>query len=161
MMGIQDIVGIIEAVYREPYQIGEGGIEMDYQQFRPTPRTDEQIAERDVSIEECIATEMLRTDHDTFGVYLWAEQYVQAVIGDRNFAQPLPTDIIQRMESVEDPTTRDNGLARLYLADAVVRHRLTGFSGGTATTDLGFGIFITTSLAAEIVNYHRRIVYVR
>ena len=147
--------------YEQQYQnewdqfIGFGG----EGHFRPTPRTEQQIAEREVSIEESIAIEMLCKDRNASAVYSWAEQYVQQVTDHNNFAELLSIDVIKKMESVTDRVTRDNGLARLYLADAIVRHRLTGFSGSTNTTHLGFGISITTSLAAEIVNYHTRLQY--
>jgi len=129
--------------------------------FRATERTSEQIAEREVSIEESIALEMLRADRDMFGIYQWAEDYVQNGISDSNFAGSLPIELIHRMESMEDRTARDNGLARLYLADAVVKHRRLGFSGGQHLISLGFGVSVTTSLASEIVSYHRRMFYVQ
>jgi len=128
--------------------------------FRPTPRTEAQIEERTISIEESIAVEMLRRDHDTVGVYQWAEDYIQDVIDYRNSHQSVSVDMITQMESVDDRTERNNGLARLYLANAIVQHRLIGFSGSETTTELGFGISITTSLAAAIVDYHRRVLHV-
>jgi len=127
--------------------------------FRPTPRTMEQLAEREISVEEAIAVDMLHRDRDTFGTYEWAERYVQNVINDRNYVELLPFELLDRVQSVEDRVARHNGSARLYLANQVVRHRRTGFSSDRTMTDLGFGISVTTSLAAEIVNYHRRMLY--
>jgi hypothetical protein len=48
-------------------------------------------------------------------------------------------------------------LASLILADTVVTHRLRGYSGATQAYPLGFGVSMTASLAAAIVEYHNRI----
>lgn len=47
--------------------------------------------------------------------------------------------------------------ARLRLADALVSHRNQGEDGLDSASDLGFGMQITTSLAAAIAEYHRSV----
>ncbi len=126
--------------------------------FHPPRRTPAEIAERTVTIEDEIACELLRRDRNAIGTYPWAEVAVKQVYSDRNYATPFNAGIIDQLESMRDWQAGANGIARVLLADAIVAHRLTSpGSGETRTVNLGFGVTVTTSLAAAIVEYHNRI----
>lgn len=128
--------------------------------FRAPVRTAEELAARDITIEESIACELLRRDTQEFGMYDWVGEYVGPVLADRDYVNALPLSFIDRVERVADRDSRNISLAYLWLTKAIVSHRLSApASGTTQETTLGFGISVRTSLAAAIVDYHRRMLH--
>lgn len=139
--------------------------------YRPPVRTPEEIASRTIDIEEHIAIRLL-SNYDKNGFTRSdVEGYIVSIINDVNYAQTL-YDVGMKIPDYddfndnyfnEDDNIRCNryacdiNRAQLYLASAIVRHRLTGYSGSIQTTNLGFGINVSESLASEIVDYHNRI----
>jgi hypothetical protein len=137
--------------------------------YRPPERTPAEVAERTITIEEQIAIELLKTDVH-FGIYTIVNDYVKRVISDKNYIEHMSPELRKfhsdacdgRIGETEyDRSSADVSLAKLILADSVIRHRLTGYSGSMSTACLGFGLAITTSLAANIVEYHKRVLHAR
>lgn len=139
--------------------------------YNPPCRTPDEIANREIDTEEHIAIRLLADiDHNGF-TSTAISKYIQAIISDPNYAKtPYDADIkLPRRSDFTDTYDDENttikynnytyaiNFAQFYLASAIVQHRLYGFSGSERTIGLGFGINISTSLAAEIVDYHNRI----
>ncbi|MDY6835512.1 MAG: hypothetical protein SVY53_12005 [Chloroflexota bacterium] len=135
--------------------------------YRPPSRTLEEIAQRDIDIEEHIAIELLR-HNEPIGEYKLPQDYVRAVVEDRNYTVHIYQDdeLNEWFSQLCDGKIGDDdysqkaaniSLAKLILAEAVVNHRLNGYSGSEHTYSLGFGVVLTTSIAAAIVDYHKRV----
>jgi hypothetical protein len=95
-------------------------------------------------------------EHD--GGYPQVIDYLQTVVDGGT--KPCPMALIQYCENRADDTENPISyalcsLALLYLADAIVAQRLHG--EGERTIQLGFGVAVTTSLSAAIVEYHNRV----
>lgn len=157
----------VEQFSREVESFDEGNF--------PIPnRTQQEVSQRVVDVEEDIAIQLLRDAVDTG--YTVPCDYVRQVINDRNFTgriyenNELNTWYSQACSgNVEDLTTPEDvlerrratqiDLAKLILADEIVNHRLCGYSGSERASSLGFGIGTVTSLAAVIVDYHKRYIH--
>ena len=123
--------------------------------FRAPERTAEELATRNVDGVEYIACTLLRK-HSGNGVAL--NEWVSSLISDIAYANRLPLHVFERIADAgqtHDATIEDmEDRATLFLAYALVDHRLQGEDGAEQVQNLGFGISIVTSLAAAIVEYH-------
>jgi hypothetical protein len=137
----------------------------DEGRYNPPARTTAEVAQREIDIEEHIAIQLLRSND---GLYCIVDDYVKQVVNNRDFAVRL-IDLPElnqwhsdacdgRIEGDEYSVRAVRiSLASLILADTVVTHRLRGYHQSQQSYSLGFGVCVTTSLAAAIVEYHNRI----
>lgn len=138
--------------------------------WRPPERTAEEIAEREIGIEEHIAIGILKQALNVGLLLDGATQYVREIIEDRNATPELDEE--SRAFIMDDRAVKQrieaHGVSRnsityarqaLYLAHEVVRFRESGNSGQSYSTNIGAGLALTTSLAAAIVDFTSRLTY--
>jgi len=139
----------------------------DEGRYNPPARTPAEIAQRDIDVEEHISIELLRSGLNDGG-YSIVDNYVKQVIGNRDFAVSMSPELNQwHSDACDGRIDGDEysrravriSLAHLILADTVVNHRLRGYSQSRQSHQIGFGVSMTTSLAASIVEYHRRVIF--
>lgn len=142
-----------------------------------TYRTAEELATRTIGDAERIALTLIEK-HLEDGVPTFAESWLRSVLSDTTFAQHSDLqeqvkgyrEYLEERDDVNFSTAWDQHIyversvdaleAGIMLADAVVTHRLIGDPDRDHTVSLGFGLSVTTSLAAAAVNYTRQMMQV-
>ena len=138
--------------------------------WRPPERTQEEIAEREIAIEEEIAIQILRQAMNVGLLLDGAVLYVKNIVSDRNATPEMDDE--SRALWLDYRTIKqklaNHGVSRnsieyarqaLYLAHEVVRFRESGISGQSYSTNIGAELAVTTSLAAAIVDFTSRVTY--
>jgi len=142
--------------------------------FRPPERAQSDMPDREIPITEYIAIAMIEHAFETGNVYSFNSDYYKQVIRNHDYLLDAPEDswpMIDNLlngrrpdgsESLDDYSYFNKGrqttIAVHYLAQAIISSRKTGNT--SLYTDLGYGIGIHSSLAAEILNFHKRICWI-
>ena len=169
-----DYKNITPQSYQERVKQYDESVEgFDEGNYRQPKRTPEEVSQRTIDIEEDIARHLLKDAASTG--YAIPCDYVRQVVSDLNFTgrihendelnawysqafngvepEGAPEDIRERQQQTQ------LDLAKLILADGIVNHRLYGYSGSEHASNLGFGIGAATSLAAGIIDFHKRYIH--
>ncbi len=135
-------------------------------------RNAKQLAERKPDDAERIALTLIEK-HIEDGIPTFADNWLRSVLNDTTFVQHSTLEeqvkgfesYLEERDDANFPSEWEQHLyaqrathsleAVIALADAVVTHRLYGEPNADTTIPLGFGLNVTTSLAAAIVDYTR------